>query len=209
MLAAASLIGPLLALLVGAIAAPSSALAAGWSAPKHIDVSDADLVSVSCASASLCIAIDSRGNAFTYSGSSWSAPEDIEGQRGLDSVSCPSTSFCAAVDGAGSVLTYNCSSWSAPTPIEEGTPLDSVSCASASFCAAVDAVGNALTYNGSSWSAPVVLDRAGNASSAPADATRRRPCAAPSGRSAIAATAPTSRSSATPSPFRTSSATSR
>ena len=154
----------LAALLVGgvALAAPSSALAAGWSAPGHIGVSDADLESVSCASVSFCVAVDTRGNAFTYSGSSWSAAEDIDGQVGLDSVSCPLASFCVAVDGAGSVLTYNGSSWSAPTYIEEGTPLVSVSCPSASFCVAVDGIGNALTYDGGSWSAPVVLDRAGN-----------------------------------------------
>ncbi len=51
--------------------------------------------------------MDKTGNAFTYNGSSWSAPDSIDPYEfGLTSVSCPTASFCAAVDYSGNVLTY-------------------------------------------------------------------------------------------------------
>ena len=83
---------------------------------------------VSCPSASFCIAVDDGGDAFTYDGSSWSAPDGIFSSGGLMSVSCPSVSFCVAVGDfgeGGAALTYNGSSWSAPTVID-GTPFGSV-----------------------------------------------------------------------------------
>jgi hypothetical protein len=116
---------------------------------------------VSCPSASFCAAVDNKGNALTYNGSSWSAPANIDSTpypNSLWSVSCASSSFCAAVGGNGTALTYDGSSWGALANIDGTYPLTSVSCPSASFCAAVDNNGNALTYNGSSWSAPASID---------------------------------------------------
>ena len=154
----------LLAAAAMALGVPSTALASnGWSGPAGIDGANS-LVSVSCPSASFCVAVDNAGNALTYSGSSWSAPTDIDGATPLVSVSCASASFCAAVDGANDALTYNGITWSAPTNIDGATnKLTSVSCASASFCAAVTTGGSgtdasALTYNGSSWSLPDYTD---------------------------------------------------
>jgi hypothetical protein len=62
--------------------------------------------SVSCASASLCVAVDGTGNALTYNGTSWSQPQSIDpnGSLGLSSVSCASSTFCVAVDGNGNAL---------------------------------------------------------------------------------------------------------
>ena len=119
----------------------------------------------SCSSATFCMAVDGSGNAITYDGSTWSAPQNIESASGLglDSVSCPSATFCMAVDGSGNALTYNGSTWSAPQNIESASGsgnLDSVSCPSATFCIAVDSGGTALTYNGSTWSAPQNIESA-------------------------------------------------
>jgi hypothetical protein len=153
-----------------ALAAPAPALGTGWTAPTSID-GKLDLTSVSCSSASFCAAVDScpgcaagtGGNALTFNGSSWSAPDSIDAQgEGFTSVSCPVASFFAAVDFDGNALTYNGTSWSAPDSIDppSDTPgsLTSVSCASASFCVAVDGAGNVFTYNGSAWSAPDNID---------------------------------------------------
>jgi hypothetical protein len=101
--------------------------------------------SVSCPNDDFCVAVDNGGDAFTYNGSSWSSPSDIDGTLHLSSVSCPSASFCVALDFSDALI-YNGSSWSSPAEIDEGNGLDSVSCPSASFCAAVDEFGNALTY---------------------------------------------------------------
>ena len=39
------------------------------------------LSSVSCPSASFCVAVDAGGNALTFNGSSWSAPAKIDARR--------------------------------------------------------------------------------------------------------------------------------
>ena len=51
------------------------------------------------------------GHAFTYNGTSWSAPVVVDRVTSLVSVSCPTTSFCAAVGDDGSAFTYDGSSW--------------------------------------------------------------------------------------------------
>jgi hypothetical protein len=154
--------------LVGAslAAKPISAAASGagtsgtgtWSAPRLIDRNEL-LASVSCPSASFCVAVDgSGGNAITYNGKSWSAPKRIDTGTGqaVMSVSCPTASFCVAVDNLGRAITYNGKSWSAPKDIDtvQFPELLSVSCPTASFCVAIDGEENAITYNGKSWSAP-------------------------------------------------------
>ena len=140
----------------------------GWSTPTPIDLTSPEPIDgVSCPSASFCAAVDSGGNALTYDGTSWSAPDSIDpGNGDLSSVSCPSASFCAAVDYEGNVLTYDGTSWSAPDSIDPRGNLSSVSCPSASFCAAVDYEGNVLSYNGTSWSAPDFIDPSGDGFSA-------------------------------------------
>src|SRR5665213_3369925 len=153
---------------------PSTALAAGvWSAPTAIE-SGGSLYSVSCSSATFCVAEaggDYNGNgtnALTYNGTSWSATALAVGF--FSSVSCPSVTFCLGVGGdtydGPDALTYNGTSWSAPTQIIDGNGgLSSVSCSSATFCAAIAFGGTlgkgtagALTYNGTSWTTPTQID---------------------------------------------------
>jgi hypothetical protein len=121
----------------------------GWTYDGLIDTTGGvnSLNSVSCPSASFCVAVDGNGNVFYWNGSSWSGPNtiDLNGQ-GLSSVSCPSPSFCVAVDGTGNALMYNGSAWSYKSIDPYGQGLTAVSCASSSFCMALDTVGNAVEY---------------------------------------------------------------
>ena len=128
-----------------------------WSSPDRISVGPV-LQSVSCPSASFCVAL-SFTSLFTYNGTSWSTPDVVEPAEGfLNYISCPSPSFCAAVDAEGYAVTYDGSSWSTPEMTDEDGSLESVSCVSASFCIAVDNEGDVLTYNGTAWSPPNRVD---------------------------------------------------
>ncbi len=127
------------------------------------------LMSVSCASASFCVAVGLfwSGNAsknllLTWNGSSWTLDDlaslsasSTEGNV-LDGVSCASTSFCVAdgyignfLGGSNVVLSWNGSSWtldnsaSLSTSATEMNALEGISCASASFCVAAGYYDNA------------------------------------------------------------------
>jgi hypothetical protein len=116
-----------------------------WSAPTQVEA----WTSVSCASASFCVAVDGDERATIFNGGSWSSPTTIDdpgGIGGLESVSCPSASFCVAVDGGGNAVTFDGSSWGAPTYTHDGSAaLQSVSCPSTSFCVAVSSLGDVFT----------------------------------------------------------------
>jgi hypothetical protein len=106
---------------------------------------------ISCASGSLCVAVDRSGNALS-SGSPTSteahwATANIDKGESLTAVSCASASMCVAVDDLGRVLTSTnplAGAWSPPLPIAGGTALTGVACASESLCVAVDAAGDVL-----------------------------------------------------------------
>jgi hypothetical protein len=106
-----------------------------WSAPLN---TSEDLLSVSCASSTFCVAVDAGGQAITYNGSTWSTPAVIDSGNQLNAVSCPSTTFCAAVDSAGNILGYNGTVWTAPVNIDGLNYLSSISCRSTALCVSVD-----------------------------------------------------------------------
>ncbi len=133
-----------------------------WSAPAFVD-SAAGITSVSCPTASFCMAVDADGNALSFDGSSWSAPVSVDPGGNLNAVSCPTASFCMALDQGGDALEYNGTSWSSPSAIDPNRSFTSVSCPTASFCMAV-AYGDALSFDGSTWSAPVSVDTNGDLS---------------------------------------------
>ena len=145
---------------------PSSA-APAWGAAAHLDHSQGseDPTSVSCPSASFCMAVLVSGYAARYDGTTWTRPTRLSSSAGEpDSVSCPTVSFCMAVDTRdSSAFAFNGSTWrSAPSisdPVQ-GTQMGmaSVSCSSPSFCAAVDNGSNAFTFNGTSWSPATAID---------------------------------------------------
>ncbi len=128
-----------------------------WSAPMNVDGTNA-LVSVSCANPLFCAAVDLHGDALTYNGSSWSAP-DMVNEGDLFAVSCPSATFCVAAGSGGVESTWNGSSWSGPGPVGSDTyDLISVSCTSSRFCVAVDDNGGVDSWNGSAWTGPTAID---------------------------------------------------
>jgi hypothetical protein len=126
------------------------------------------LESVSCTSSTFCVAIDNSGDAYFFSGSSWSEPEGVDESESLDAVSCSSTKFCVAVDGEGYAFAYDGSSWSS-SEIDPDEQVLSVSCRNKSFCVATDAAGNALTYDGSEWATVSIDDNALNSVSCTSD----------------------------------------
>ena len=146
-----------------------------WGAPTSADPPRGYPTSVSCPTASFCVAVDQAGDALTWSGSGWSKPAAIDPETyanfdGITSVSCPTSSFCAAVDGLGHALTFNGTRWSNVVTIDTNPDpdlilLESVSCSSSNSCVAVDGQGNAFSFNGSSWSAAKSIDSSGGLSS--------------------------------------------
>jgi Alpha galactosidase A/Alpha galactosidase C-terminal beta sandwich domain len=144
----------MLALLLGASlfsAVAAAAPALGWSAPAAFDSGNVPS-GVSCASESLCVAIDRQGNVLstsdpTASHPSWTVVAKDEGKP-LDAVSCLADGPCVAVDDRGDALVSSGSTaaaWSSPAPIGADSPLTGVSCASSSLCVAVDEGVDVLT----------------------------------------------------------------
>jgi hypothetical protein len=143
----------MLALALGASLSPAAAGAAPslrWSAPASLGAGRAPSA-VSCASESLCVAVDSEGEALgssdpTAAEPSWSAAAIDTGAppgESLTAVSCAPGGPCVAVDGRGDAFESpepGVSAWSS-TALDAGTALTGVSCATASLCVAVDAVG--------------------------------------------------------------------
>jgi hypothetical protein len=144
-----------LALVLGACIAPSSAAAAPelrWSLLGGFDVTGGTPTGVSCASEALCVAIDSKGNAFstsdpTASDPTWSRAEVDPGEA-LSGVSCAPSGPCVVVDARGRVFASADPGrvpWSPAAIPNGGTALTGVSCPSASLCVAVDAEGDVAT----------------------------------------------------------------
>jgi hypothetical protein len=118
---------------------------ASWSSTSPID-SGNSLNSVSCSTASFCIAVDGEGQAFTFDGTSWSGPQSVDPGQELVSVSCTTTPsiFCAAVDNEGNGFSYS-GSWSA-TFVDMHTPT-SVSCVTATYCQVADQAGQVEAFD--------------------------------------------------------------
>jgi hypothetical protein len=124
------------------------------------------LDSVSCVTTgSFCAATGPGGNAYTYSGGTWS-PGSLGSQTsgyGPSQVACASASFCAAVAG-GIGFTYAGASWSAPAIFSSVATFNTISCVSVTFCLGGGTSGlsgqdgNSVTFNGTSWSAPMPAD---------------------------------------------------
>ena len=108
--------------------------------------------SVSCVSATFCMAVNSTGNALEFDGKTWKHLT-ADPHSFLTSVSCVSIKFCLAVDGQADYTLFNGLTFSTPVPASPGLKqsLNSVSCATSKFCIAVDNNGDELTFNGSSW----------------------------------------------------------
>ncbi|HEV3260744.1 MAG TPA: protein kinase [Gemmataceae bacterium] len=111
------------------------------------------LVSISCPSASFCVAADNGGNVYTYSSGAWSQAHQLGGGA-LTSVSCATSSFCAATSTGDEAFTYSNGGWSAPSQLvgADGAAanLTSVSCPAAGMCIATGR-WDTYTYSGGRW----------------------------------------------------------
>ena len=119
----------------------------------HIAKVDAnEIFNVSCASVTLCVAVDNAGGIVTSSHPvggmrAWRlATVDVNSFYG---VSCTEARFCLAVDDAGGVViatdpTGGAGAWHYADRDGDHS-FYNVSCPTASFCVAVDTVGNAVT----------------------------------------------------------------
>ncbi len=130
-----------------------------WSAPQKIGVTADQVLSVSCPTPTMCIAVDGGGEAMTFDDGSWSAPRQIDLYGGTGSISCPTKAFCMVTDFTGHAVSFDGSAWSNAQLIDAGQNIRTVSCPSPTFCVALDDGGNALTFNGVSWSGPRVVEK--------------------------------------------------
>ena len=149
------------ALAAGPISPPgprAGAPAPGWVA----DSGNAGgyTTSLSCPTASFCVAVNWNGQAVVFNGHGWGAPTTLkpdkttsEGTFGvpLTSVSCGSARFCMAVDNAGDAFTYDGTAWSGGTSVDPGTQLNSVSCPTTTYCRTIDVSGSVFAYDAGSW----------------------------------------------------------
>ncbi|HVV67164.1 MAG TPA: hypothetical protein VHB72_03810, partial [Candidatus Saccharimonadales bacterium] len=127
---------------------------AAWTATE-IDPSYPELSGISCASSSLCVAVDLAGHILTSTDPSggagaWNMAGPISGIGRLYGVSCPTESFCAAVGLNGAVLTSTNPSggagvWMATAAEPAEGSLFGIDCVSASFCAAAGDNGAIVT----------------------------------------------------------------
>jgi hypothetical protein len=131
----------------------------GWQETTGAD-GTFDIASVSCSTATQCVAVDVAGFEFSYDGTSWGSTTQID-VHGATAVSCPTATFCGVDDPAGFALTSSNggTSWTTPTLVDtSGIAIKSVSCPTTTFCVAVDALGNVMVDADGTWSAPSSID---------------------------------------------------
>jgi hypothetical protein len=143
-----------LVLAAAITAAPAAAAPTLEWSPKPVAFDSGGSTSaVSCASESLCVAVDRGGLAFSKPEPTASLPEwkkaEIDLSQSLNAVSCAPGGPCVAVDGRGDAFASadaDASKWSSPASTgDDGNALTGVSCPTASLCVAVDAEGDVLT----------------------------------------------------------------
>ena len=138
---------------VPATAAPKSG---AWSKTQSIEVRDRSSISVvSCASATLCAAVDNGGDVHFWKNGTWSAPEHLNAGGSLSSISCPTTTFCVAT--GGEAVAYNGRTWHEVGSLSS-RDIYQISCPTTTFCAATGASGlpgkpsSLAVFNGHTWS---------------------------------------------------------
>jgi hypothetical protein len=118
--------------------------------------------SMSCASTTACVIVDSTGHARSWNGSKWAPRSSVDGV-GLNAVSCPTARYCAAVDNAGRVVTDRDGSWSKPSLVDshyvQAGQSDELSCSGPGYCALVSG-GFTVNERAGVWGNPLNLDPA-------------------------------------------------
>jgi hypothetical protein len=131
--------------------------AGAWNATEvFVRGSEHGLEAVSCASVTLCVATDDRGDVVTSTdptgGASAWTETNVDSPYGLGDVSCPSVRLCVAVAPEGDLVTSTDPAGGAGAWTEtnvDGTGEDrqllDVSCSSETLCVAIDNRGDVLT----------------------------------------------------------------
>lgn len=149
----ARILGATLALVLSLCAslAAASAQAAAPITWSSAAIPGGTLSAVSCASESLCVAVNEQGSGFSTSSPTspsptWSSTLSDPGNS-LNAVSCAPGGPCVAVDEAGNVFASigpSAAAWSSSS-VPGGGDLTGVSCPTASLCVAVDEAGSVFT----------------------------------------------------------------
>jgi hypothetical protein len=118
-----------------------------------------------CTPSGFCLAVDSAGRTFTWTGA-WHAAPAISRRVGyVSGLSCVTGSFCMAIASEGSpassssyAVRWNGTRWDAPVRLYRGSgeaalygTVRGLSCTSTLFCIAVGAQVGSLVFNGSRW----------------------------------------------------------
>jgi hypothetical protein len=90
----------------GEIVSSTDPLRGPW---KVVNVGSDRLTSVSCPTASFCVAVSDRGDAYVSTdpgggADAWIRTSIDAPENGLDAVSCPTATMCVAVDDAGNAI---------------------------------------------------------------------------------------------------------
>jgi hypothetical protein len=137
--------------------AVSHTLTVAWPFLSHLPPPIGNPVGIGCApDGSLCVAVDTSGNAFIDLAGTWSVDSMLDSAP-FTSVACASATWCVAVDGAGDAVTFDGTNWTHPLPVATGR-LVAVSCSAPMACLAVDIGGNGYWLSGSVWSGPTLVD---------------------------------------------------
>jgi hypothetical protein len=128
----------------GATAETSHAAKLKWGEGTTLVSGSGGATTVSCASATFCVAGDLTGGVSTYDGTTWTTPVTIDATHAIASMSCPTLTFCVATDQSGNYVVWNNGSWGQPTAFANprGPTMVAVSCTSAIFCLAVGRTTN-------------------------------------------------------------------
>ena len=129
---------------------PSRSSGLHWTKGSTLVSGAGGVNAISCASATFCVAVDRSGRASVFNGTTWTAPEQVDGTNAFSSVSCPSDNFCVATDNSGNYVEMSNGLWGTPTPFASasGPTMQAVSCSSMSFCLAV---GRSATFSPSDY----------------------------------------------------------
>jgi hypothetical protein len=123
-----------------------------WSTPQAVQQTGGALVSISCPSVTMCMAVDTAGNAVSYHAPTWDAPVPVTGGEQFVSVSCVSATFCDALDDQGEVRTYDGSAWSEPQPAADPNDFPtSIACSTTTFCMVGTQDGVIYHFTGTRW----------------------------------------------------------
>ncbi|HLW94185.1 MAG TPA: hypothetical protein VKS25_02295 [Solirubrobacteraceae bacterium] len=119
------------------------------------------VLAVSCVSASVCTAVDSRGGEATFAPFSHAVTTvPVEAAAQLNSLVCLSAAECVAVDTAGQRLVFDPGTMTPPASFAFPGPASSIACPSATQCTAAGELGSGeVTFNPlSPPSDPVPID---------------------------------------------------